>query len=84
MRSAIAGMHRMPAELFTEEFQSEIIERQYAVLRTKPWCIGAHVWAFADFKTAQTITRIVFNRKGVFSRDRQPKMAAHTLRRLWR
>ena len=81
---AIAGMHRMPAELFTEEFQSEIIERQYAVLRTKPWCIGAHVWAFADFKTAQTITRIVFNRKGVFTRDREPKMSAHTLRRLWR
>ena len=81
---AIDGMHRMPAELFTEEYQSDIIERQYGILRTKPWCIGAHVWAFADFKTGQTITRIIFNRKGVFTRDRQPKMAAHTLRRLWK
>lgn len=81
---AIDGMHRLPAEMFTEEFQSDIIERQYGVLRAKPWCIGAHVWAFADFKTSQTISRIVFNRKGVFTRDRQPKMAAHTLRRLWR
>ena len=80
---AIDGMHRMPAELFTEEYQSEIIERQYEMMRTMPWCIGTHVWAFADFKTAQCITRIVFNRKGVFTRDRQPKMAAHTLRRLW-
>lgn len=80
---AIEGLHRMPAELFTEEYQSEIIEKQYQLARSLPWCIGAHVWAFADFKTAQSITRIVFNRKGVFTRERQPKQAAHMLRQLW-
>ena len=29
----------------------------------------------------QGITRIVGNRKGIFTRDRQPKMAAHYLNR---
>ena len=30
--------------------------------------------------TDQTITRVFGNRKGVFTRDRQPKAAAHVLR----
>ena len=80
---AIDGLHRLPGELFTEEYQSEIIEKQYQLVRDLPWCVGAHVWAFADFKTAQSITRIVFNRKGVFTRERQPKGAAHTIRQMW-
>jgi hypothetical protein len=34
--------------------------------------------------TAQGVTRVVGNRKGVFTRSRQPKLAAHTLReRYW-
>lgn len=81
---AIEGLHRYPAEMFTEEFQSEIIKRQYEALRSYAWAIGAHVWAFADFKTAQTTSRIIYNRKGVLTRDRQPKLAAHTLRSLWK
>ena len=80
---AVDGVHRMTPELFSEEYQSEVIEKQYQLMRTLPWCIGTHVWAFADFKTAQSITRVANNRKGVFTRERNPKMAAHTLRRLW-
>lgn len=38
---------------------------------------------FSDLKTAQTISRIVFNRKGVFTREHEPKMSVHTLRELW-
>jgi beta-glucuronidase len=46
--------------------------------------IGAHVWNFADFKTSQNILRAGgLNHKGVFTRDRRPKLAAHTLRRRW-
>lgn len=80
---AVAGQHQEPAEMFSEEFQAEIIAAQYLEARRRPWVIGAHVWAFADFKTAQSITRVVLNRKGVFTRDRQPKLAAHRLRALW-
>lgn len=81
---AIEGMHADPPVMFSEEYQSETVEKQYRELRKKDYVIGAHVWAFADFKTAQSKSRIILNRKGVFTRDRQPKMVAHTLKRLWK
>ncbi len=80
---AVAGLHLEPAEMFSEEYQAEIILAQYHEARRRPWVIGAHVWAFADFKTSQSITRVAVNRKGVFTRDRQPKLAAHKLRAVW-
>lgn len=81
---AVAGEHHLPEVMFSEEFQSKIIKAQYETLLKKPWFIGAHVWNFADFRVGQTLTRIIFNRKGVFTRSRQPKLAAHTLQTLWK
>nr|AIA91366.1 CAZy families GH2 protein [uncultured Arthrobacter sp.] len=45
--------------------------------------VGEQVWNLADFTTEDDIRRAVGNRKGVFTRDRQPKAAAHWLRRRW-
>ena len=80
---AIAGIHTEPPQMFSEEYQAKMIKLQYEKFTELPYAIGTHVWAFADFKTAQTISRIVFNRKGVFTREREPKMAAHMLKELW-
>jgi beta-glucuronidase len=80
---AIAGMHSEPIQMFSEEYQAETIVEQYKILSKKEYCIGAHIWAFADFKTAQSISRILLNRKGLFTRDRQPKLAAHKVREMW-
>jgi beta-glucuronidase len=46
--------------------------------------VGEHVWNFADFRTTPGIMRVDGNKKGVFSRDRNPKAAAFVLRRRWR
>ncbi|MGE4489952.1 MAG: glycoside hydrolase family 2 TIM barrel-domain containing protein [Kiritimatiellales bacterium] len=81
---AVGGEHHLPEVMFSEEYQAEIIEKQYRALLGKPWFIGAHIWNFSDFRVGQTLTRIIFNRKGVFTRSRQPKLAAHTLRRMWK
>ena len=82
---AIPGQHAQPPEMFTEEYQAELITRYIDVLRSKPYIIGEHVWNMCDFKTAQGITRMGgINYKGVFTRDRRPKMAAHRLRKIWR
>lgn len=81
---AIDGMHRLPAEMFSEEYQADILLRQYRLAKSLPYCIGTHVWAFADFKTAQSTSRVIVNRKGVFTRERMPKLAAHALRREWK
>ena len=48
--------------------------------RAEGWFIGEHIWNFADFMTKQEPRRVAGNRKGVFTRDRQPKLAAHVLR----
>ena len=47
------------------------------------YCIGEHVWNFADFKTNQGLKRVGGNRKGVFTKARQPKMAAYYLKERW-
>ena len=46
--------------------------------------VGEQVWNFADFTTTSGIMRVGGNKKGVFTRDRQPKAAAYALRRRWR
>jgi beta-glucuronidase len=80
----LPGHHAQPPEMFSEEYQAEMIARDIQVLRSKPFVVGEHVWNLCDFKTAQGVRRVNgMNYKGVFTRDRRPKMAAHRLRELW-
>lgn len=79
----IEGMHSPFLLQFTEEFQSEFLERYIKLIRSKPYTAGMHIWAFADFNTSQNPRRVMGNRKGLFTRIREPKMAAHTVRKLW-
>ncbi|MBO7310206.1 MAG: beta-glucuronidase [Clostridia bacterium] len=79
----IEGLHAIPAESFSEEFQLEYIKENCNAFDEFDFCIGEHVWNFADFKTKQGITRVRGNRKGVFTKDRQPKLSAHFLRQRW-
>ncbi len=79
----IEGNHSLPSESFSEEFQQEVIHMNCRVLDEYEYCVGEHVWNFADFKTKQGLTRVRGNRKGVFTRDRQPKLVAHYLRTRW-
>jgi beta-glucuronidase len=46
--------------------------------------VGEQIWNFADFATAPGIMRVDGNKKGVFTRERRPKAAAHMLRQRWR
>lgn len=78
------GMHADQAEMFTEEYQVQFIKAYLDVADTKDFVAGMHVWAFSDFKTGQSVIRFGgMNYKGVFTRDRKPKMAAHYLRERW-
>ena len=82
---AIPGQHAQPPEMFTEEYQAEMIIRYIELLRQKPYVIGEHIWNLCDFKTSQGITRMGgFNYKGIFTRDRRPKLAAHRVREIWK
>ena len=45
--------------------------------------VGEQVWNFADFATSQGLLRVQGNKKGLFTRDRKPKLAAHYFRDRW-
>jgi beta-glucuronidase len=80
----IPGHHAQPPEMFSEEYQAEMLTRYIEVLDSKSFVVGQHVWNLCDFKTGQAVHRMGgMNLKGVFTRDRRPKLAAHRLRELW-
>ncbi|CAN8020919.1 unnamed protein product [Ixodes persulcatus] len=80
---AVAGLHADPAFVFTEDFQAQLLfhhHNAFDQLRSKGYFVGEHVWNFADFMTDQDARRAFGNRKGIFTRNRQPKAAAKVLR----
>lgn len=79
----IAGFHADPPVMFSEEYQCALLERFHRGFDRLDFVIGEHVWNFADFATRQGVTRVVGNKKGIFTRQRQPKAAAHALRLRW-
>jgi beta-glucuronidase len=81
---ALPGHHSVDAEPWSEEFQREMIKRYLDLAESRPWVVGLHVWNLADFRTASALGRAGgINHKGVFTRDRRPKLAAHYLRERW-
>lgn len=79
----VAGLHDVEPVMFTEEYQAEFLRANHEVFDEFPNFVGEQVWNFADFNTSQGIIRVQGNKKGVFTRDRKPKFAAHELRRRW-
>jgi beta-glucuronidase len=79
------GLHSVVAgSPWTEEYQIEYLEMNHRVFDRIDAVVGEQVWNFADFTTTSGIMRVGGNKKGVFTRDRQPKAAAYALRRRWR
>ncbi|XP_054741321.1 beta-glucuronidase-like isoform X1 [Anastrepha obliqua] len=77
------GLHFLPSYIWSEDYQRALLSKHFKAfdnLRSQKWFIGEFLWNFADFKTAQTFTRVGGNKKGVFTRNRQPKSAAYLLR----
>jgi beta-glucuronidase len=79
----MAGLHSVFAPPWSEEYQAEFLDMYHRVFDRIPEFVGEQVWNFADFQTSVGIIRVDGNKKGVFTRDRRPKSAAHTLRARW-
>ena len=79
----LSGLHSMLAVPWSEEFQVSMLRTYHEVFDQIEAMAGEHVWNFADFQTAISIRRVDGNKKGVFTRDRAPKTAAHMLRERW-
>jgi beta-glucuronidase len=80
---AVAGLHSLPAQMWSEEFQLDLVSTYLDVFARVDEVVGEHVWNFADFATMQGVNRVVGNRKGVFTREREPKAVAYRLRDRW-
>lgn len=83
----IAGFHEDPPLMFSEEYQKSLLEQYHLVLdqKRKEYVVGELIWNFADFMTNQSPQRALGNKKGIFTRQRQPKSAAFLLRdRYWK
>jgi beta-glucuronidase len=80
----LAGVHAEPPEMWSEEYQAALLAQVLDACDTRPFVVGTQFWVLCDFKTAQAVGRAGgLNLKGVFTRERQPKMAAHALRKRW-
>lgn len=79
----VAGLHTAGAEMFSEEFQVEFYRRLDTEFDKRPWFVGEFVWNFADYDTVQVPMRVDGNKKGLFTRDRRPKLGMHFLRQRW-
>jgi len=80
---AIVGLHSDPPQMWSEEYQMWLIKKYVENLSKREYVVGLHIWNFADFRTPQSPWRTILNRKGVFTRDRQPKMSASILSTLF-
>ncbi|KXG46724.1 Glycoside hydrolase, family 2, immunoglobulin-like beta-sandwich [Penicillium griseofulvum] len=79
----ISGLHSTLGLPWSEEFQTQMLDMYHRVFDRVESMAGEHVWNFADFQTTIGIQRVDGNKKGVFTRDRKPKMAAHSLKARW-
>jgi beta-glucuronidase len=79
----LAGGHSIHELPWSEEYQNSYLDMTHAQFDKFPGVVGEHMWNFADFQTKPGIFRVLGNKKGAFTRDRQPKAAAHTLRGRW-
>ncbi len=79
----IAGLHKLPSVMWSEEYQQEYLAMQFEVFDSYSFVKGEQVWNFADFQTTEGIMRADGNKKGIFTRSRQPKAAAYLLKKRW-
>ncbi len=79
----VAGLHAIDDIPFTEDYQVAYYEVNSKIFDECDYFIGEHVWNFADFETKTGINRVQGNKKGIFTRGREPKAAARWLKKRW-
>ena len=85
---AVSGLHSLPSSTYSEDYQAEIVRVHHQAFM-ELWSeydnfAGHMLWQFADFETHDGARRVSGNRKGVFTRDREPKEAAYVFKKLFR
>jgi beta-glucuronidase len=80
----LEGLHSIFPSPWTEDYQAEMLAMFHRVFDRMDAVVGEQVWNFADFATVPGVMRVGGNKKGVFTRQRNPKAVVHLLRSRWR
>lgn len=75
--------HKLPSVMWSQEYQDEYLKMTNEVFDSYDFIKGEQIWNFADFQTTEGILRVNGNKKGVFTRQRQPKDSAYLLKKRW-
>lgn len=78
-----SGEHKLPSVMWAQEYQEEYLAMCHRVFDSYSFVKGEQVWAFSDFQTGEGTMRVDGNKKGIFTRQRQPKAAAYCLKKRW-
>lgn len=79
----LGSEHKLPSVMWSQEYQEEYLNMTHGVFDSYDFIKGEQIWNFADFQTTEGIMRVNGNKKGIFTRQRQPKDVAFKLKKRW-
>lgn len=79
----LVSEHKLPGVMWTQEYQNKYMEMSFEVMDEYSFVQGELAWNFADFQAQEGIMRVNGNKKGIFTRNRQPKDAAYAMKNRW-
>lgn len=77
------GESKLPSVMWAEQYEDEYLDMYHRIFDDYDMVQGEQIWNFADFQTVEGLMRVNGNKKGVFTRQRQPKRVAYKLKERW-
>lgn len=77
------GESKLPSVMWAEQYEDEYLDMYHRVFDDYDMIQGEQIWNFADFQTVEGLMRVNGNKKGIFTRQRQPKRVAYKLKERW-
>ncbi len=85
---AIYGFRDTAKDVWSEELQAEILEKQIREILAYEECVGLYIWQFCDVRVSRISWAIrrpkSRNNKGIVDEYRRPKLAYEVVRKLFR
>ena len=83
----IYGFRDPSHDIWSEELQAEILEKQLREISAMEDCVGLYIWQFCDVRVSRIDWAIrrpkSRNNKGVVDEYRRPKMAYHVVKEVF-
>lgn len=78
---AVYGLHGSENEIYTEECQAAIYQKQFEILFSYPFIRGVTPWCLFDYASMRRMSRLQkgYNLKGIIGADRKQKKLAYSV-----